>query len=56
MALTADNASSKHTGIVKQPVRPQAKYNPMEPKVQGAILLQSLLRLPEPHNQIVITR
>ncbi|KAJ7047787.1 hypothetical protein C8F04DRAFT_1060117 [Mycena alexandri] len=24
-----------------------------EPKVQGAVLLQSLLRLPEPHNQVV---
>ncbi|KAJ7725102.1 armadillo-type protein [Mycena metata] len=24
-----------------------------EPKVQGAVLLQSLLRLPEPHNQLV---
>lgn len=27
-----------------------------EPKVQGAILLQSLLRLSEPHNLLVIDR
>nr|GAT46208.1 predicted protein [Mycena chlorophos] len=28
--------------------------DPHEPKVQGAVLLQSLLRLPEPFNQLVI--
>ncbi|KAJ7162618.1 armadillo-type protein [Mycena crocata] len=28
--------------------------DPHEPKVQGAVLLQSLLRLPEPHNRLVI--
>ncbi|KAF5320668.1 hypothetical protein D9619_001195 [Psilocybe cf. subviscida] len=27
--------------------------SPLEPKIQGSILLQSLLKLPEPHNQFV---
>ncbi|KAJ7367884.1 armadillo-type protein [Mycena albidolilacea] len=31
----------------------RAPNDPHEPKVQGAILLQSLLRLPEPHYQLV---
>lgn len=30
--------------------------DPLEPKVQGAVLLQSLLRLNEPNNQLVIDR
>lgn len=54
LAITADNVASAHTGFTKQPIRHQATNTAMEPKVQGAILLQSLLRLPEPHNQIVI--
>ncbi|PIL36686.1 hypothetical protein GSI_00375 [Ganoderma sinense ZZ0214-1] len=29
--------------------------DPLEPKVPGAILLQSMLRLPSPHNEIVLT-
>ncbi|KAJ3505135.1 hypothetical protein NLJ89_g7571 [Agrocybe chaxingu] len=32
----------------------QTASNILEPKVQGSILLQSLLRLPEPHNQLII--
>ncbi|KDQ64985.1 hypothetical protein JAAARDRAFT_28650 [Jaapia argillacea MUCL 33604] len=28
---------------------------PMEPKVQGALLLQSMLRLPDPHYQLVLS-
>jgi len=31
----------------------RAPNDPHEPKVQGAVLLQSLLRLPEPHYQLV---
>ncbi|KAF7330777.1 hypothetical protein MVEN_02416800 [Mycena venus] len=31
----------------------RASNDPHEPKVQGAVLLQSLLRLPEPHYQLV---
>jgi hypothetical protein len=30
--------------------------DPLEPTVQGAILLQSLLRLDEPHNLLVTER
>lgn len=30
--------------------------DPLEPKTQGAILLQSMLRLGSPHNEIVIDR
>jgi hypothetical protein len=33
-----------------------AKDNAMEPKTQGVILLQSLLRFREPYNQVVIDR
>ena len=33
-----------------------APQDPLEPKMQGSLLLQSLLRLPEPHNQFVIDR
>lgn len=42
--------------------RPNASHNksqgtqapsPLEPKIQGSVLLQSLLKLPEPHNQFV---
>ncbi|KAF8607482.1 ARM repeat-containing protein [Ceratobasidium sp. AG-I] len=32
----------------------ETSTDPVEPTVQGAILLQSMLRLPEPHNQPVI--
>ena len=49
MAVTANNVTSK-------PIRRQAMNDAMEPKVQGAILLQSLLRLPQPQNNIVIER
>ena len=30
--------------------------DPLEPKVPGAVLLQSMLRLPSPHNDIVLHR
>lgn len=30
--------------------------NPMAPKTQGALILQSLLHLPAPHNQVVLDR
>ncbi|TFK35011.1 armadillo-type protein [Crucibulum laeve] len=33
---------------------PSPPCDPLEPKIQGSILLQSILRLPAPHNQIVI--
>lgn len=33
-----------------------APQDPLEPKIQGSVLLQSILRLPEPHNQFVIDR
>lgn len=34
--------------------RHQAVDDPLEPKVQGAILLQSMLRLAAPHNEVVL--
>lgn len=34
----------------------EALADPVEPTIQGAVLLQSMLRLPEPHNQLVIRR
>ncbi|KAH7930051.1 ARM repeat-containing protein [Leucogyrophana mollusca] len=42
------------TEHVKKPHRKVANENPREPKVQGALLLQSLIRLSEPHNQLVL--
>lgn len=30
--------------------------DPMAPKTQGALLLQSILQLPAPHNQAVLER
>lgn len=36
--------------------RHQAVDDPLEPKVQGAILLQSMLRLAAPHNEVVLER
>jgi nucleolar protein 9 len=36
--------------------RENTAEGPLEPTVQGAVLLQSLLRLNEPHNQLVLDR
>ncbi|TFY55659.1 hypothetical protein EVG20_g9240 [Dentipellis fragilis] len=36
--------------------RKDTDEDPLEPKVAGALLLQSLLRLPDPHNQLVLSR
>jgi len=48
---------SQTTEAKKTPDRANVKgRDPMEAKTQGVILLQSLLRLAEPHNQIVIDR
>jgi hypothetical protein len=52
MALTA----AKETPTHKKTIQHERMNNILEPRVQGAILLQSLLRLPEPHNQLVIAR
>ncbi len=30
--------------------------DPLEPKTQGAVLLQSMLRMPSPHNDVVLDR
>lgn len=30
--------------------------DPLEPNMQGALLLQAILRLPSPHNEIVVSR
>ena len=35
---------------------PRDAQDPLEPKIAGALLLQSLLKLPSPHNQIVLDR
>lgn len=54
--MALDNVTSTDTSLTKKPIRHQVANNVTEPKVQGAILLQSVLRLPEPHNRIVIAR
>lgn len=41
--------SSKYGTLNRQP-------NPLEPRLQGSLLLQALLRLSEPHYQIVTDR
>ena len=33
-----------------------ASEDPLEPKTQGAVLLQSMLRLSAPHNDVVVKR
>ncbi|KAA1466051.1 ARM repeat-containing protein [Dentipellis sp. KUC8613] len=39
----------------KRRYRKDTDEDPLEPKVAGALLLQSLLRLPDPHNQLVLS-
>ncbi|KAF8075978.1 armadillo-type protein [Lyophyllum atratum] len=53
-ALAAQPASTPQHIPSKRHGRQGAPSDMMEPKVQGSILLQSLLRLSDPHNQIVV--
>ncbi|KAJ3534526.1 hypothetical protein NM688_g7124 [Phlebia brevispora] len=45
--------SEKEDESKRRPHREQTE-DPMAPKTQGALILQSLLRLPAPHNQLVL--
>ncbi|GLB33404.1 putative ARM repeat-containing protein [Lyophyllum shimeji] len=53
-ALTAEIASTPQHTPFRRKGRQEASKTVLEPKIQGSVLLQSLLRLPDPHNQIVV--
>ncbi|KAF5388249.1 hypothetical protein D9615_000027 [Tricholomella constricta] len=54
-ALEANPSSAPQNAPSKKYGRQGAPGDVVEPKIQGSILLQSLLRLPDPHNQIAIS-
>lgn len=49
-----DNQQNSRHGKYNQ--RKDSVEDPMTPKTQGALLLQSMLQLPAPHNQVVLDR
>ncbi|CAE6446036.1 unnamed protein product, partial [Rhizoctonia solani] len=51
LTLKSRKAYSKATSSVDDP---EASLEPIEPNVQGAVILQSMLKLSDPHNQRVI--
>ncbi|KAI0334862.1 ARM repeat-containing protein [Cubamyces sp. BRFM 1775] len=51
---TSQKAAEEHTGEEPKYKRRKTE-DPLEPKTQGAVLLQSVLRLPSPHVEVVTT-
>lgn len=45
-----------HGGKGRNHQRKESSEDPMTPKTQGALLLQSMLQLEAPHNQVVLDR
>ena len=54
-ALVTTHAVHENKGFPKEHGRAGIN-NPTEPKIQGSVLLQSVLRLSDPYNHIVIAR
>lgn len=55
LAHSPPDDGQEHVAPNKKGYRDSAE-DPLEPKVQGALLLQSLLRLDEPYNELVTNR
>ncbi|KAI0921972.1 hypothetical protein AcW1_004190 [Taiwanofungus camphoratus] len=59
LSARADQAAMKEGEPSKKKARGRASADdndPLEPKTQGALLLQAMLRLPVPHNELVLDR